>query len=245
MNLRWLFWRMTMINVAIVDDEQSAYQVLSDALSRFSKENGVTFNIAHYQNAIDFLEEYRPVDLVLMDVEMPLIDGLTAAEKLRKIDEHVALIFITNMAQYAIRGYAVDAIDYVLKPVNYMRFAALMKKTLRIIGKNIDKEITVKTAYGVRLIYVSAIIYIEISGHLLYYYTEKERIETWGTLKEAEKALADSNFVRCNHSCVVNLKYVEAVDKNTITLKVANKKISVSTNKKNDFMKKLNQFWGQ
>lgn len=230
-----------MIRLAIVDDEDSAQELLHAALMRFEEETGTQFEIEFFKNAIDFLEEYRPVDIVLMDVEMPLIDGLSAAEKLRRIDPKVALIFITNMAQYAIKGYAVDAIDYVLKPINYARFSALIKKTLRLIGQKPDKELTIKIASGVRLLYVSSIVYVEISGHLLYYHTETERIETWGTLREIEHELQGDHFVRCSHNCLVNLKYVAGVEKNTITLQTGGH-LTVSAGKKKEFMERLKEY---
>ncbi len=232
-----------MIRLTIVDDEESAYEVLRAALGRFEEETGTQFEVRYFRNAVDFLEEYRPADIVLMDVEMPLIDGMTAAEKLRRIDPKVALIFITNMAQYAIKGYAVDAIDYVLKPVRYARFSALMKKTLRLIGQKPERELTLKIPSGVRLLYVSAIVYVEISGHLLYFYTETERIETWGTLREFEEELKGDHFVRCNHNCLVNLAYVSGVEKNAISLRTGGT-LTVSAGKKKEFMERLREYKG-
>lgn len=232
-----------MINVAIVDDDEIIYNQLNEYLLRFSNETGVLFNVSWYPDALDFLEGYKSVDIVLMDVVMPHVNGITAAERLRKIDKDVALIFITNMVKYAIKGYSVNALDYVLKPINYARFSALLKKTIRVVGENTDVQISIKTTGGVTKLYASSIIYIGINDHLLVYNTETDRVLAWGSLKEAQKQLPDT-FVRCNHGTIVNLKHVETVDGNTIYLANDRGTLQISHNKRKEFMAQLSKYMG-
>ena len=233
-----------MINISIVDDDEEIIEQLDRYLRRFSEENGAEFNIRNYRDALSFLDEAQYPDIVLMDIEMPHLDGMKAAQNMRRVAPKVALIFITNSVQYAVKGYSVDAIDYVLKPVTYTRFSSLMKKTLRIVGQNAGAEIYVKTLSGVRKLYSNSILYVEIRGHLLNYYLADERIETWGTLKEVEQKLPSDSFVRCNHCCIVNLKHVTSVQKDVIKLSGTGTELTVSHGKKKEFTARFNRFMG-
>ena len=100
---------------------------------------------------MDFLEAYRPdFDLVFLDIELPLLNGIETARRLRELDSVVALVFITNMEQYAVNGYEVDALDFVVKPINYYRFSSMMRKALRIIARKEEKALPYPKANGIR-----------------------------------------------------------------------------------------------
>lgn len=235
---------MNKIKIAIVEDEASATQSLKDCLMRFSKENDIDFDIVCYSEGLSFLDENESFDLIFMDIEMPHMNGIEVAKKFRTMDEHVALIFVTNMAQYAIQGYEVDAIDYVLKPIKYARLAALMKKTLRIIGLVQEQSIVLKTTGGMRKIYLSSIYYIEITDHLLIYHTNQGDIEIWGTISGAEEMLPKDSFCRCSHSTIVHLKYVTGTDKDIVYLTDKKIPVNISHAKKKDFLSRFNRYVG-
>lgn len=235
---------MNQVKVAIVEDEEKAAEELKNALEKFSKENDIHFAVETFQEGLTFLDDSKAFDLIFMDIEMPHMNGIDVAKKLRQKDDKVALIFVTNMVQYAIKGYEVDAIDYVLKPLKYARFSALMKKTLRIIDKTNEDQLVLKTTGGVRKLYFSSIIYIEIRDHLLIYHTDQGDIETWGTISGAEEKLPKEEFCRCSHSMIVNFKYIQETEKDSIILKGINTPISISHSKKKDFLTKFNNYLG-
>ena len=235
---------MNQIRIAIVEDEDKATEDLKNALDRFSKENDVHFLVETFKEGLTFLDDTKPFDLIFMDIEMPHMNGIDVAKKLRRKDEKVALIFVTNMVQYAIKGYEVDAIDYVLKPLKYARLQALMKKTLRIIDKTNEAQLVLKTTGGVRKLYYSSIIYIEICDHLLIYHTDQGDIETWGTISGAEENLPKEEFCRCSHSIIVNFRYIQETKKDTIILKGSEATINISHSKKKDFQTGFNKYLG-
>ena len=113
-----------MFTVAIVEDEIDAARRLEVCLARYSQDHpDVRFDVTVFSEPTGFLDAYRPVwDIVFMDIEMPNMDGMSAARRLRVLDEQVILIFVTNMAQFAAKGYEVDALDYVIKPFSYNDF---------------------------------------------------------------------------------------------------------------------------
>ena len=112
-----------MIRMAIVEDEQQYAKQLREYVDRFSQQLGESFDVTEYSDGDGLVEGFHAqFDIILMDVEMPFLDGMTAAELIRRTDPQVVIIFITNMAQYAIHGYEVDAIEYMVKPVEYYNF---------------------------------------------------------------------------------------------------------------------------
>lgn len=125
-----------MVRIAIAEDDPAYRATLEEYLDRYRRENGLEAEVTTFSDGLALTEGYRPVyDLLLLDIEMPNLDGMSAAEKIRSSDPEVVIIFITNMAQYAIKGYQVDALDYVLKPVSYAAFAFKLKKAQYDIAK--------------------------------------------------------------------------------------------------------------
>ena len=215
--------RATTIRVAIVEDEPAYADTLRDYLTRYGDETGDRFNITVYADGEDIVERYRAQwDIILMDIEMASMDGMTAAERIRDIDGEVVIIFITNMAQYAIQGYRVDALDYVLKPIPYFAFT-------QRFGRAVARMRTRAAAHGRHLVIASKtgsvrvplrdILWVESSGHRLSYHTADGTYEsTAASMKEIETKLADEPFHRCNKGILVNLAHVRGVDAGTALL---------------------------
>ena len=112
-----------MLRIAIVEDEENYISVLKGYLQRYKEESGEQIEVTVYHDGDEIAAFYRAqFDIILMDIEMKFIDGITAAEEIRKIDSSVFIIFITNAPQYAIRGYEDVSLDYILKPVAYFKF---------------------------------------------------------------------------------------------------------------------------
>ena len=133
-----------MLRVAIVEDDAGYANQLTEFLNRYGKENDEEIHLTIFRDGLDIVEDYQPVwDIILLDIEMPLLDGMSAAERIRALDPAVILIFITNMAQYAIKGYEVDAMDFVLKPVNYFAFNMKLHKACRVLGERSTASVLV------------------------------------------------------------------------------------------------------
>ena len=120
-----------MIRVAIVEDEAEIREQLMGYVQRYTRQYGTAFEVKTFADGLEILEDYRPAyDLILLDIEMKHLDGMETARRIRELDPEVMLVFITNMAQYAIKGYAVGALDYVLKPVPYFAFSQQLQKAV-------------------------------------------------------------------------------------------------------------------
>lgn len=231
------------MKLAVVDDEIKITELLRSYIKRYESEFNITVNVSVFNNPNDFLTTYNSdYDLVLMDIEMPGLNGIEAAKELRRMDSRVVLMFITNMAQYAINGYEVEAVDFVIKPVFYPDFVLKLQKAMRYIIRNQDMKLILNTQDSVVHVHVSDICYIEVMRHYLIYHTVNGNHTVRGVMKEVEANLIDHHFVRSNHCYLVNLKYVESISGNTV--KVKGNDLQISRNKKNEFLTAFAKYVG-
>lgn len=231
-----------MINIAIVEDNELDVKVFLNTLARYEYEHGEKFNITKYKNAIDFLSGNKcKFDIVFMDIEMPIMNGIEASEKLREPDKTTMLIFVTNLTQYAIKGYEVNAFDYIVKPINYYNFSLKLQRAIDIILNNErDKVINIAKASGYVRLKIRDIVYIEVTGHRVVYHLSDSEIEAYGTLKNISKDLEGENFMRCNNFCLINPLYITKVKGYTVT--VNGQDIPISRTKKKAFMEELSLY---
>ena len=232
-----------MIRIAMVEDEAAVREQLMGYVQRYTRQYGTEFSVTEFADGVDILENYRPVyDIVFLDVEMKHLDGMETARRIRALDADVVLIFITNMAQYAIRGYSVGALDYVLKPVPYFAFSEQLKKAEKNLARRASHYLMVPVESGLRRLDSSRLYYLESEGHRVHYYTEDGDFSAPGTLKAVEEKLAGRPFARCNSGYLVNLAYVSSVQMNTV--QVGPHQLQVSRPRRKAFLEALADYIG-
>ena len=232
-----------MIRVAIVEDEAEIREQLMGYVQRYTRQYGTAFEVKTFADGLEILEDYRPAyDLILLDIEMKHLDGMETARRVRELDKDVIIVFITNMAQYAIGGYAVGALDYVLKPVPYFAFSQQLQKVEAQLRRRTRHYLAVPVEGGLRRLDTSRIYYIESEGHRVHFYTEEGDFAAPGALKALEEKLADRPFARCNSGYLVNLAQVRAVQQNTV--EVGPYELQVSRPKRKSFLAALTDYIG-
>lgn len=166
-----------MIRIAVAEDDLSWAHQLQTYVDQYARESGKSFEVSLFADGEDLLEQYHgQFDLVFLDVQMRFLDGMATAELIRRTDPEVIIIFITNMAQYAIRGYEVDALDYMLKPVGYTTFAQRLSRALSRMRRRERTYITVPIKGGAMKLAVEDITFVESQGHRLIYHTARGRV---------------------------------------------------------------------
>lgn len=229
-----------MLHIAIVEDEDACARQLEEYLQRFQEENGMQISVERFADGMELTERYHPgLDLILLDVEMPRLDGISAAAEIRAQDSAVQMIFITNMAQYAIKGYEVDALDYVLKPVSYYAFSLKLQKALRILRTRGERSLLLKMGSEALRLNVQELYYVEVYNHRLCYHTAGGELTTTGarTLRDVCAELAGAPFALCNNCYLVNLQYVDGVKEDHVL--VNGVALKISRGKRREFMQAL------
>lgn len=202
-----------MCKIAVVEDELDAANTLTSFLERYGAEKDHQFRITKFGSALDFEVSHQQFDLIFMDIQMPGINGMEAAHLMRTYDEQTPLIFVTNLAQYAVKGYEVDALDFIVKPVTYYNFRMRMDKAMRRIRRNGEKSLAINTRDGMRVVPLSDIEYVDIDRHDLAYHLvgEASPLVVYGSLKAFEEQVAGGPFVRISNCCLANMNLVRSV----------------------------------
>ena len=227
-----------MRSVAIVEDEDNAAELLSSFIKRYLEENNQELNVVRFPNAEEFLRDYKAVyAVVFMDIQMPGINGMDAAVQLRKYDKTVSLIFITNLVQYAQKGYEVEAVSFLVKPVKYYDFVLKFKKAIDLYIMNEERSFTIVLPGGLCRISTDRLMYVEVLKHRLYYHTIDDVIEMTGVLSTVEKELSSYGFLRCNKCYLVNPKFVVKVKGQEV--QVGDKVLHISRPKRATFLAEL------
>lgn len=232
-----------MYYIAIVEDEQEYAEQLQTFLEQYGDEHNLRFKVTVFGDGAEILEEYQPIyDLILLDIEMPQVNGMDAAERIRNQDQDVVMMFITNIASYAIRGYEVGALDYVMKPITYYGFAMRLGRALKRVKQREQKEILLPLADGVKKLQIQQIYYVEVQNRILHFHTDEGEYLIRGTMQKVEEELAGYSFARCNHWYIVNLRHVTEVRKNIVV--VAGHELEISRRNRTPFLKALTEYVG-
>ena len=231
------------MRIAIVEDDLAAQQQLKTYVLKYFEGREREAELSFFGDGDEIVEHYRAdYDLIFLDIQMKRMDGMETAERIRRMDENVFLVFITNMANYAIRGYAVNALDFILKPVNYLMLQQLLTRVERMLSRQPRHSIALPTESGITRMDVSQIYYVETESHAVTISTEKGVFRLRKSMRNMEEMLSEFDFFRCNSCYLVNLAHVEQVENGTAI--VAGQPLAISRPRYKAFMEALTRYIG-
>ena len=233
-----------MLRIAVVEDQGETRERMRQFIRQYADEQGIQIEVVPFSDGAQIVQEYHGgFDIIFLDVEMPELDGFSTAERIRAVDQDVVLVFVTNMAQYAIRGYAVDALDYVLKPVAYEQLCVRLSRAIQRVERRRGGQVVLQLAGGgMQLLNTGEIYYLETRSRMLYYHTAKGEFAVRASLASAEKQLAEYHFARCNQCYLVNLEFVRAVDGDFV--QVGEDRLEISRRQKAAFLTAVASYLG-
>lgn len=204
---------MQTIRVGVVEDDATARQHIIDYLNRYQREQNVEFSVCAFSDGEEIVEQYKPVyDILLLDIEMKRMDGMEAARRIRQVDDDVVIVFITAAPQYAISGYEVRALSYLLKPVPWFAFSQEMKRCIGMVRRRSQDSLLVDAGSRKLRLSLNDVVYIESMRHTIIIHTLDGKLSISSTLKELEEQLSGQGFYRSNSCYLVNMRHVTGVD---------------------------------
>ena len=229
-----------MVRIAVVEDEALSRQLLADYLARYSEENNVPFEVTYFEDGGAIIGGYKPVyDIILMDIQMTHVDGMTAARAIREVDQEVILIFITSAAQFAIHGYQVGALSYL----PWFAFSQELSRCLEAVAKRHGASVLLQSGTSTHRIDVADIVYVESIKHRLDVHTTSGTYSITSSLKAMEDQLDGHDFFRSNSCYLVNLAHVRGVADQEC-LMTGGERLRISRPRKKAFMSALASFAG-
>ena len=233
-----------MIVVAICDDEEVYVESLAKELERYSREQNKEIKIVKFTKALHFLDQSRDTyELIFRDIKMPQVDGLEAAEDIRRRDDKVSIMFLTSYMQRAADGYGVAAEAFIQKPIQYNR---LKKELDKWYIKHMQVEepyIVLQNSDGKYKIFIKSLKYIETSGRNILVHTTQKNIKIAKSMKEMQRELEPMGFYKCHNSFLVNVRFVDYVNKTEVGL-ISHEMLPVSKAKRKTFVDSVAVFWG-
>ena len=222
---------MNNFNVAIVEDEKEFSDQLQEYLRRYAAQHGMKIGTDVFKDAESMLIHYNEqYALVFLDVNLPMMSGLKCAAELRKADKNVVLIFITNFAQYAVKGYDVDALAYMVKPMVFSEFCLKMDRAVQKAAEQMKKESIVLSYKGMtKRIFLDKLMYIEVLGHFCSFHMVDEVVEVRIPLHVVQSLIMPyPQFVRCSKYHLVNLLFVSQIKSDIIFIGINKEEIKIS-----------------
>lgn len=234
-----------MITIALCDDSEIMVENLKLFLEEYERESGKEFHIFTFYNGEELLQNFSgKYDIIFLDIKMPGINGVQVAERIREKDRKVIIIFLASLIQYALDGYKVNAANYILKPINKKRLKLEIDRCLQELEQHVDPFIIFHNDNGSYKILLKTVSYIETYNRNLLIHTDKGNIICYWKMKEMEEKIKEYGFSRNHSSYIVNLFYVENIEKMDVKLSTG-ERLPISKTKKKEFMERLAEYWGK
>ena len=227
---------MKKVNCLVVDDEELARTLLENYISRLPHLNLVE-KCVNPMDALKALEE-NDIDLIFLDIQMPEMSGIDFLKSLHKKPK---VIFTTAYSDYAIEGYQLDVVDYLLKPFSFERFLQAVNKAVDLISSTsnpLEKDyLLVKSEHKVHKIKYEDIHYIQSMREYVAYFLPKRKILALNSLKKLEEELPSDQFIRIHKSYIIPIQKVTTLEGNMVH--IGNEKLPIGNLYKEEVLKRI------
>lgn len=206
--------------IGLCDDDIIDRNFIKYCLDKYSNANHMDYELYEYSEGEALVADLpnHEFDVFLLDICMHNMSGIQVAEAIRERDKEVLIVFITSSKDYAMEGYRVHAVDYLLKPISYERICETMEWILKNL--KVDSKVIEILSNRVRMkLKVSTIMYAEVFNTVCVLHTTQDEYRTYITLDELCGLLEDNRFIRCHRSFLVNMDYVDKIEEHNFILK--------------------------
>lgn len=201
-----------MFRFLIIEDDATAATLLRSYVERYLVEHDAEASIDWLKTAFEFIELRQRYDLVFMDINLPGINGMDAAAVLREHDSETLIVFVTDLAKYAVRGYEVDALDFIVKPVTYQGLALRMDRVMRALAARPSTNLVVNGREGISLFPMRDLLYVAVSDHYLaYHLADGTQVLARETMRSFCQSHTQPQLVLISSGYVVNADNVRTI----------------------------------
>ncbi len=216
-----------MINIGICEDELHYRVNIKDMLGDILSTYSINYKIYEFSSGEELLNNYpKDLDILIMDIQMKIINGMDTARKIREFDQNLEIIFMTSFSEFMQEGYEVKAYRYILKPISERKISRNILPCINEIMKKKNNYLTINVKNYVDRIKIDSIVYIETDRPNILIYTNDNKYTTKISISKIDKILREHGFFRCHNSYIVNLKLVQSMNSNT--LKIGEKYIPIN-----------------
>ena len=204
--------------IAVCDDMEEDVKYISSAVNQWAEKENIMVDIETFPSAESFLSRYaeqKAFDILLLDIEMPSMNGVELAKRIRKENDAVQIIFITGYTDYIAEGYEVSALHYLVKPLSETKLFKVLNRAVLKIRKN-EKSLYLSLSGEMIRIPIYEIKYLEVQQNYVTVHSKKD-YTVKKTLGEFERKL-DERFYRMGRSFIVNLSCIDKITKTDVFL---------------------------
>lgn len=228
-----------MLVIGICDGDTAVRIMLADFIRKYKTETGLNLQVLSYDNGEKLLRHYPfEMDLIFLEVSFSKMNGIEIAKRIRQVDAHVGIVFLTTVLNHVLEAYEVRADNYLIKPLRYARF---LKEVEQARARGGQHRFFIETnANGIYKIYTKSICYIETEEQNTRIHTETDCILSYKRMKEHEQALFERYFIRCHTGYIVNLLFFMKMEKNDLIL-LTGERIPVSRQRRARVLAQIQQ----
>lgn len=235
-----------MYRILIVEDEPESAELLARLIRRYGQAHGESFEVVTLYSAMDMLSDKSSYDVCFLDIELPGISGMEAAHLVRTYNDELEIIFVTNLANYAAKGYEVRASGFIVKPPTYTSLSMSLSRALaRLRREGQGASISVPAEDDLYVIPFSSILYVEVRGHdLVYHLVDREPLKARGALGTIQQRLEGQPLLRVSRSCLANMNHVSCICGDQVVM-VSGDRLHIPRGRKRGLVEQLTDFLGR
>ena len=204
--------------IGIVEDEKENQDNIVSLLEQFSSNKKIGFQYKIYSSSEEYIFDSVKVDILLLDIGLPKLDGMNLARQIREKAENTPIVFVTNLRQYALEGYEVSACGFIMKPATYYAVELALMRAIKNLEASNSGHLVLRQKSGTVYILHSDILYVEVSSHTTFIYSKEKTFEAHVPLSEIEKSLPKNAFIRVSNSAIVNVANITSLQGSDILM---------------------------